>query len=82
MSINDGFNSKKVTFDMLDSLDYTIDKLTSMVSKLTALDNSQNKQCKPKIYAGRWGGQSRYNYDQDIVKIGVDQIVEIEGHNS
>ena len=50
MSMKDGYNSKKVTFDMQDSLDTKIDKLTSMMSKLTAQDNDQNKQFKPEIY--------------------------------
>ena len=62
MSIKDGYNIKKVTFDMQDSLDDKIDKLTSMMSKLTAQDNSQNKQFKPKIYQGRQRGQLRNNY--------------------
>ena len=47
---------------MQDSLDDRIDKLTSMMSKLTAQDNSQNEQFKPKIYQGRQSGQSRNNY--------------------
>ena len=49
---------------MQDSLDDKIDKLTSMMSKLTAQDNNQNKQFKTKIYQGRQRGQSRYSYDQ------------------
>ena len=44
---------------MQDSLDDKIDKLTSMMSKLTAQDNNQNKQLKPKVYQGSWRGQSR-----------------------
>ena len=50
MSMKDEYSSKKVTFDMQDSLDDKIDKLTSMRSKLTAQDIDQNKQFKPKIY--------------------------------
>ena len=65
MSIKDRSNSKKVTFDMQDSLDDKIDKLTSMMSKLKANDNNQNKQFKPKIYQGRQRGQSRNYYDQN-----------------
>ena len=49
---------------MQDSLDDKIDKFTLMMSKLTAQDNNQNKQFKPKIYQGRQGGESGYNYDQ------------------
>ena len=44
MNIRDGYNSKKVvTFDMQDRLDDKIDKLTSMMSKLTAQGSNQNK---------------------------------------
>ena len=64
MSLKDGYNSKKVTFDMQDSLDDKIGKLTSKLSKLTAQDNIHNKQFKPKIYRCRQRGQSRYNYNQ------------------
>ena len=64
MSIKDGCNSKKVIFDMHDSLDDKIDKVISMMNKLTAQDNNQKKQFKPKINQGRRRGQSRYNYDQ------------------
>ena len=63
MSIKDGKNSKNVMFDMQDSLDDKIDKLTSMMRKLTAQDNNQNKQFKPKIYQSRWRGQSKNYYD-------------------
>ena len=34
------------------------------MSKLILQDNTQNKQFKPRIYQGKWRGQSRYNYDQ------------------
>ena len=53
------------TFDTHDSLDDKIDKFTSMMSKLTALDNDQNKQFKPKIYQSKWTGQLRNYYDQN-----------------
>ena len=49
---------------MQDSLDNKIDKLTSMMNKLTAHDNNQNKQFKPKIYQSRQTGESRNHYDQ------------------
>ena len=49
MSILDEYISKKVTFHMQDSLDNKIDRLTSMMSKLTAQDDNPNKQFKPKI---------------------------------
>ena len=49
---------------MQDNLDDKINKLTSMMSKLMAQDNNENKQFKSKVYQGRQSGQSRYNYDQ------------------
>ena len=39
MNIKDGFVWKNVTFDSQNSLDEKIDKLTSMMSKLTAQDD-------------------------------------------
>ena len=63
MTIKDRYHSKKVSFDMQDSIDDKIDKLTSMMSKLTAQDDNQNKQFKPKIYQSRQRGQSRNQYD-------------------
>ena len=43
MKMIDGYNSKKVIFDTHDSFDDKIDWFTSMMSKLTAQDNNQNK---------------------------------------
>ena len=63
MSIKDGYNSKKVTFDTQDSLDDKINKLILTMSKLTAQDNNQSKQFKPKIYQIRWSRQSGNYYD-------------------
>ena len=41
MNIRDGYNSKKVvTFEMQDRLDHQIDKLTSVMNKLTAQGNN------------------------------------------
>ena len=57
MSIKDGYSSKKAAFNMQDSLDDKIDKLMSMISKLTAQDDNPSKQFKLKIYQGKWKGQ-------------------------
>ena len=62
MRIKDGYNGKKVTLDMQDSLDDKIGKLTLIMSKLITQDNNQDKQFKLKIYQGRQKGQSRNNY--------------------
>ena len=57
-------NSKKVvTLEMQDRLDDKKDKLTSMMSKSTVQDNSQNKQFKPKTYQGKRRGQTRNYYN-------------------
>ena len=64
MNIKDGYNSKKATFDMEDRLDDKIDKLTLMMSKLTAQGDNQNRWFKPKIYQIKWRGQSKNYYDQ------------------
>ena len=63
MSIKNGYNSKKVIFDMQGSLDDKVDKLTSMMAKLTVQDNNQNKQFKPKIYQSKQREQSRNYHD-------------------
>ena len=53
MNIKDGYNSKKVTFNMQDSLDDKVDRLTSMMSRLTTQEDNQNKQLKSKIYQSK-----------------------------
>ena len=49
MNIKDGYISKKVTFNTQDSSDEKIDRLTSMMNKLTTQEDNQNKQFKPQI---------------------------------
>ena len=41
MNIRDGYVSKKVTFGTEDGLEEKIDRLTSMMSKLTTQDDRQ-----------------------------------------
>ena len=45
MNIWDGYNSSKkvVTFDTQDTLDDKLDKITPMMSKLTAQGSNQNR---------------------------------------
>ena len=69
MNIKDGYVSKKVTFDTQGGFEVKIDRLTSMMSKLTMEDGSQNKPFKPKIHQGKRRGQTgnyydRHRYDQ------------------
>ena len=78
MNVRDGYNSKKVVkFDMQDRLDDKIDKVTSMISKLTAQGSNQNKPFKPKIYQGKGRGQKGIIMIKAIIRIDTDQIVEI-----
>ena len=67
MNIWDGYNKSKkvVTFDTQDRLDDKLDKITSMMSKLTAQGSSQNRQFKIKNYQCKRRGQSRNYYNKD-----------------
>ena len=65
MNVRDGYHSKKAaTFDTHDRFGNKIVKLTSMMNKLTAHGNNQNKHFKPKIYQGKKRGQTKNYYDQ------------------
>ena len=64
MSIKEGFG-KKVIYDMTDSIEQKIDKLTVMMGKLLMKDKGQNRQLEPQVYQSNRGrGQTRCNYDQ------------------
>ena len=52
-----------VSFDIQDRLDDKLDKITSMMSKLTAKGSSQNIPFKPKIYQGKRRRQARNYYN-------------------
>ena len=81
MSIKDSYNNKEVTFHMQEGLEDKIDRLTVMVSKLATNVEGTNKQFKPKIYQNKRRGQTR-NFMTDVtIRIGIDQIVEIEEFN-
>ena len=67
MKVRDGYNNttaKPLTFNMQVWLEDKIDKLTSMMRKLTAQGSKQDKQYKPKIYQGKKRRQMKHNYDQ------------------
>ena len=80
MNIKDEYTSKKATFDTQNSLDEKIDRPTSLMSKLTAEDDDQIKQFKPKIYQSK--GEDRQEIStiaamvREITKIDIGQIVE------
>ena len=64
MIIKEGI-SKKVTCDMMDSMEQKIDKLMVMMGKLVTEDKGQNRQFKLQIYQPNRGrGQMRCNYKQ------------------
>ena len=44
MNMKDSYIYKKVTFDKQDGLEERIDRLTTMMSKLTTQDDGQNRQ--------------------------------------
>ena len=83
MNIKDGYISKKVTFDTQDGLEEKIDRLMSMMNKLTAQDDDPVKQFKPKIYQSkREDRQETFMIGaimvKEVIKIHIEQIVEIE----
>ena len=76
MNIWDGYNSKKVvTCDTQDRLDSKLDKITFMISKLTAWGSNQNRPFKPKIYQAK--REDKPEIIMNKVNIKIDQIVEI-----
>ena len=74
--MKDGYISKKVTFNTQDGLEEKIDRLTSMMRKLTAQYYDSIKQFKPKIYKGKRRGQTIMV--KEVIKIDIEQIVEIK----
>ena len=78
MNIQDGYNSgKKVfTFDTQDRIYDKLDKMTSMMSKLTAQGSSQNRLFKPMFTKVKEEDKLDIMLKIDI-KIGTDQTVEI-----
>ena len=52
MNIKDSYHTK-VTFDKQDGYEEKTDRLTVMISKLTAKDDGLNKQFKPKIFQNK-----------------------------
>ena len=78
MNIRNGYVSKKGTFDTQYALEEKIDGHTSMMSNLTAQDDVQTKQFKPKIYQTKRRGQTRKLeiMVKEIIKIDIGQVVE------
>ena len=61
MNIWEGYNSNKkmILFDTQNRSDNKIDKLSSMMRKLSIHGSNQNRPFKPKIYQGKRRGHSR-----------------------
>ena len=64
MSVKDSYVSKKFILNTQDNLEEKIDRLMTMMNKLTAQDDDQNKQFKPKIYQCKRRGQTMNFYDR------------------
>ena len=64
MSIQEGYNNNKrsVSFDTQDMSDIKIDKLTSMISKLSTQGSNQNIPFKPRFIKDKRRGQGINNY--------------------
>ena len=62
---------KGVTFDVMETIERnsdSIDKLTSLVSKMNMKMDKQEMQYKPKVYQGRNRGQNRQRQDNYLSK--------------
>ena len=78
MNIRNGYNSKKVvTFDMQDRLDDKLDKITSMMTKLTAQGSNQNRPFNSKIIKAKGEDKQEIIMIKANINIDTDQIVEI-----
>ena len=81
INIKDGYISMKVTFDTRNNLHEKIDRFTSMMSKLTAQDDDQVKQFKPKYIkvkgVNRQGNFMINIMVREIFKMDTGQIVKI-----
>ena len=65
MNLQEGYN-KKVTFNIMDSTEQKMDKLSVMMGKLVTEDKGQNRQFKPQVYqSNRCREQTRCNYKQN-----------------
>ena len=77
MNIRDRYNSKKVvTFDTQNRLDDKIDKLMSMMSKLTAQGNNENS-LNLKFIKAKGEEKQGITMINAIIRIDTDQIVVI-----
>ena len=68
MSIREGAN-RKVSFDTRDELEDKLDKLTAMLGRLAAKDNSKKRPFKSQIYQNR---------EEDKTEVIVREIIRIE----
>ena len=68
MNIKDVYVSKKFTFNTQNGIEEKIDKLISMMNKLTAQDDDPVKPFKPKIYQSKRRGQKIFMIDAIMVK--------------
>ena len=59
MSIREGHNSGRVSFDTREELGDKIDKLVVMIGKLAAKNSGRTRKFKPQIHQSRDKGQNR-----------------------
>ena len=86
MSIKGSYN-QRVTFDTLDGVEDKIDKLTVMMVKLSTRKNGTNRQFKGLRFIKAKEGDRveivmiHIIMIEEIIKIGIDEIAEIEKFN-
>ena len=84
MSIGEGQNCRRVSFDTREELGDKVDKLVVMKGKLAAKDSGRTRQFKLQIHQSRGKGQNRgysqRNYQNRYSQI-IDRIVETEDNS-
>ena len=76
-------SKKGVNFDVLETIERnsdSIDKLTSLVSKMNMKMDKCEAQYKPQVYQGRRRGQTHMTTDRAITKPGIGHTIEIGIH--
>ena len=74
MSIREGQNNRRVSFDTREELGDKIDKLAVMISKLAPKDSRKVRPFKPQIHQNGGRGQIE-DIIKEIIRIDIGQII-------
>ena len=76
MSIREGQNHRRVSFDTREELGDKIDKLAVMIGKQAATDSGRTRQFKPQVHQSRGRGKKIEVTVKEIIRIGIGQIID------